>query len=579
MGDYGCRCKEGYEMFKSHCHATGPAPIVLYTNGPDIRMLDLKNEIQGPVITGESRVQALDYDPREHMLYWTDSYEKTIKRAFLPNLTDVSAGIGFPQNLELKGLTKPNAIAVDWVGRTIYWMDTDLSSTRPKGRIFVSLIDGRYRKTLLSSNLERPTSMAVDPDMGWMFWSDSGSNPKIETAWMDGSKRRIIVGDKIGYPTGLTIDYAADHRVFWCDSKLNTIETAKQDGSDRVVLVSGDIMHPFAMDLFEDSLFWVTRDSGEIYRQDKHGRGVKVRVKRNVENPTGVKIFQPLKYNLTVPNRCPSSGCSHLCLLVPQGYRCACPDGTSLHVLNFGSCDAGFEVPKPQPYKCPCRNGGHCESVRDEQIVCRCPSEFEGMHCENFIARRRISSLGGASGVAAVLVPIIVVLIIMIVAATLFVCVRRRHFKQSGLGGSTQSVSFRSGTNVEFSPNFMRTRQAETNAESLDADFGLNDVNKATDFSNPMYDAIGNADSTAGAGETGKGGLYEVAGDVFDKKYDKNSGTNKAPPSVGSAVLHPSMVLHRSSPHVPLRQTALDPTTVDTDKDTQNLVEEDKSEC
>lgn len=167
----------------------------------------------------------------------------------------------------------------------------------------------------------------------------------------------------------------------------------------------------------------------------------------------------------------------------------------------------------------------------------------------------------------------------MIVAATLFVCVRRRHFKQSGLGGSTQSVSFRSGTNVEFSPNFMRTRQAETNAESLDADFGLNDVNKATDFSNPMYDAIGNADSAAGAGETGKGGLYEVAGDVFDKKYDKNSGPNKTPPSVGSAVLHPSMVLHRSSPHVPLRQTALDPTTVDTDKDTQNLVEEDKSEC
>lgn len=96
-----------------------------------------------------------------------------------------------------------------------------------------------------------------------------------------------------------------------------------------------------------------------------------------------------------------------------------------------------------------------------------------------------------------------------------------------------------------------------------------------------MYDALGNADGTAGAGETGKGGLYEVAGDVFDKKYDKNSfdSSNKAPPSVGSAVLHPSMVLHRSSPHVPLRQTALDPTTVDTDKDTQNLVEEDKSEC
>lgn len=142
-------------------------------------------------------------------------------------------------------------------------------------------------------------------------------------------------------------------------------------------------------------------------------------------------------------------------------------------------------------------------------------------------------------------------------------------------------MSFRSGTNVEFSPNFMRNRPAETNGEPLDAEFGLNDVNKPTDFSNPMYDALGNTETPAVAGEPAKGGLYEVPGDVFDKKYDKNCfepASNKAV-SVGSAVLHPSMVLHRSSPHVPLRQTALDPTTVDTDKDTQNLVEEDKSEC
>lgn len=44
-----------------------------------------------------------------------------------------------------------------------------------------------------------------------------------------------------------------------------------------------------------------------------------------------------------------------------------------------------------------------------------------------------------------------------------------------------------------------------------------------------------------------------------------------------SAVLLPSSVVHRSSPQVLVRQTK--PTSVDTDKDTQMLVEDDKSEC
>lgn len=51
------------------------------------------------------------------VLYWTDSYEKTIKRAALPDPNDPEHGTGYSQNLELKGLTKPVDIAVDWVAR------------------------------------------------------------------------------------------------------------------------------------------------------------------------------------------------------------------------------------------------------------------------------------------------------------------------------------------------------------------------------------------------------------------------------------------------------------------------------
>lgn len=132
-----------------------------------------------------------------------------------------------------------------------------------------------------------------------MFWSDGGQQPKIESSWMDGSKRRTVIGDKLGMPSGLVVDYESGHRLYWSDSKLNTIEQANLDGSNRVTVIHGDLHHPNGLDLFEDQLFWITRDTGEIFRQDKFGRGVKVRVKRSLEQASDLKIFHEKRYNTT----------------------------------------------------------------------------------------------------------------------------------------------------------------------------------------------------------------------------------------------------------------------------------------
>lgn len=45
-----------------------------------------------------------------------------------------------------------------------------------------------------------------------------------------------------------------------------------------------------------------------------------------------------------------------------------------------------------------------------------------------------------------------------------------------------------------------------------------------------------------------------------------------------SAIIAPSSITHKSSPQLQLRTRELDP-SADTGKDTQFLVEEDKSEC
>ena len=56
-----------------------------------------------------------------------------------------------------------------------------------KGQVVVAKSDGRYHRSLISRGIDTPTSLAVNPVLGEMFWSQAGSNPRIETAWMDGN--------------------------------------------------------------------------------------------------------------------------------------------------------------------------------------------------------------------------------------------------------------------------------------------------------------------------------------------------------------------------------------------------------
>lgn len=68
-------------------------------------------------------------------------------------------------------------------------------------------------------------------------------------------------------------------------------------------------------------------------------------------------------------------------------------------------------------------------------------------------------------------------------------------------------------------------------------------------------------------------GIYEVPTDVSKTKSATGPFTEPV-----SAILAPSSITHKSSPTLQLRTKELDP-SADTGKDTQQLVEEDKSDC
>lgn len=63
-----------------------------------------------------------------------------------------------------------------------------------------------------------------------------------------------------------------------------------------------------------------------------------------------------------------------------------------------------------------------------------------------------------------------------------------------------------------------------------------------------------------------------------DQKNKTTTTTSSAFGEPGSAIITPSSITHKMSPILRIRQRELDPAE-DTGKDTQNLVEEDKSDC
>jgi sugar lactone lactonase YvrE len=103
-----------------------------------------------------------------------------------------------------------------------------------------------------------------------MFWTDWGSEPKIERAGMDGSHRQIIVSYEVKWPNGLTLDLVRK-RVYWVDAKLNVISSCNYDGSKRrVILYSPDaLQHPFSITTFEDWVYWTDWDKQAVYRANK----------------------------------------------------------------------------------------------------------------------------------------------------------------------------------------------------------------------------------------------------------------------------------------------------------------------
>ena len=100
----------------------------------------------------KQRLVGLDYDPEDDRIYLTDStygFVASVYRNATSSKLLLSCNIGVPDGL-----------AIDWVGRNIYWTDTK------SDRIEVAKLDGSARKLLIHQGLDQPRDIALDLQHG-----------------------------------------------------------------------------------------------------------------------------------------------------------------------------------------------------------------------------------------------------------------------------------------------------------------------------------------------------------------------------------------------------------------------------
>lgn len=333
-----CKCFFGYQLKEDNftCVSSHEEdPVLLFSNRHVLRGIRL-NKKHTDVKNYYSMAKNLigvdfyyDRHSKEFSLIWSDITKDKIFTGKFHNdeLLNVRPIIE-------SDLSTTEAVAIDWIGKNLYWIDSSLK------QIEVSTKEGMHRTTLISENISKPRSMAIDSRLGYLFWSDwEEDEPRIERATLAGEDRKAIFNLKLiggAWPNGITLDYIKK-RVFFLDAKSKEIHTVDYQGENhkRILRNPEYLYHPYAITIYENHVFWTDWRLGSVIRADKFtGSNVTIFYHASTQ-PFDVKVMhpsrQPWDFNgeglgKTIISPCEKANCSHLCLLsVNNTFRCACP--------------------------------------------------------------------------------------------------------------------------------------------------------------------------------------------------------------------------------------------------------------
>ncbi|XP_077983696.1 uncharacterized protein LOC144438511 [Glandiceps talaboti] len=199
-------------------------------------LAETSNETDGIEITTteNSRIIGLSYDSDDSLLFWANDIGQTISRY---SLTDNTAFIVYTNDTsDLTDLT------VDWISNTVYWIDS------PNQWIKSCDYNGQGLNQIVSSRAM--TSLAVEPQLGYLYWSTAELDPKIHRTTLTGANTKVIrqLDTFLSSPFGLTIQYSTQ-RLYWlADDFYLTSDTNGENFE--ILFIDSNLNDPRDLDLY-----------------------------------------------------------------------------------------------------------------------------------------------------------------------------------------------------------------------------------------------------------------------------------------------------------------------------------------
>ncbi|XP_033742626.1 low-density lipoprotein receptor-related protein 4-like isoform X2 [Pecten maximus] len=236
-----------------------PDDFFLLSFGSSIARMDRSHESLTVIQSGGlGLVIAVDYDPIQHDILWTDIVLNQIAKCHL-NGGEITIVFQAGDASVMDGF------AVDSDSRLMFYTDTGYDE------IGVVHMDTLTRTVLFNSSLEEPRKIIFDSNTSEIYWTDWGTNAKIERANYDGSDREVVVDSGLVWPNSLVLD---GDLLYWCDGSTDVVEKIARDGTGRTVIYSTGLAHCFDFVLVDDYFYCNDWGSANIIKLGKNGSDI-----------------------------------------------------------------------------------------------------------------------------------------------------------------------------------------------------------------------------------------------------------------------------------------------------------------
>ncbi|XP_071080721.1 multiple epidermal growth factor-like domains protein 10 [Haliotis cracherodii] len=343
-------------------------------NGP-IYKVNTSSRNTTVVFRDVSGVENIAYDPVREHVYWSNLQKRNIQRI------DLSGG----NHVTVFSVRKCQGLAIAPESRLLFYSDDG------------SDIIGKYdlktgRKTvIIRSNLGRAHDVTVDEFNRKLFWSDVGSDPKIEMSNYDGGNRVTLVRALSGSsstPTSLAVDEKGEN-LYWVDEQKHRSEimVLRLNQTTARSIPYGERSDFFSLDLFNKTLYLIDLRQRNVFLSVPvtGGSVASTPIPRGMSDYRSIRVFS-YPYKCTdgyFGDNCEGS-CGH-CL---SGAVCDKADGRCASGCEAGwfgynctqECTDGYFGDNCEGSCGHCLSGAVCDKA-DGRCASGCEAGWFGYNC------------------------------------------------------------------------------------------------------------------------------------------------------------------------------------------------------